>query len=93
MFFVLVLAVVFTLLRDEVGRVAVVVFVTGLGVTVGGVTVIMSLFQILGHLGEARTLAGHVEALAACVLVLTLGSGTLLATMFVGAYLVRWAVS
>ena len=91
-FFILVLAVVFALLRDEVGRVAVIVFITGLGVTVGGVTAIMSLFQTLGHFGEARTLGAHVEALAATVLVLAIGSGGMLVTMFVGAWLVRWAI-
>lgn len=92
MFFILVLAVAFALLRDEVGRVAVIVFVTGLGVTVGGLAAIMSLFQTLGAFGEARTLPAHVEALAASALVLAFGSGAMLATMFAGAWLVRWAI-
>ncbi len=92
MFFVLVLAVAFALLRDEVGRVAVIVFITGLGVTVGGLMAIMTLFQTLGAFGEARTLAAHVEALASTVLVLAISSVGMLATMFAGAYLVQWAV-
>ena len=92
MFAILVLAVAFALLRDEVGRVAVIVFLTGLGVTVGGVAAIMSLFQTIGALGEARTLLAHVEALAASALVVAIGSGGMLATMFAGAWLVRWAI-
>ncbi len=91
-FFILVLAVVFTLLRDEVGRVAVIVFVTGLGVTVGGVSAIMALFQTIGAFGEAQTLYAHVEALLATAVVLVVASLGLLSTMFVGAYLVRMAV-
>ena len=92
MFGVLVLAVVFTMLKDEVGRVAVIVFVTGLGVTIGGLTAIISLFHTLGALGEARTLAAHVEAVGATVLVLAVGSGAMLATLFAGVWLVRWAI-
>lgn len=92
MFAILVLAVVFALLRDDVGRVAVIVFVTGLGATVAGLAALMSLFQTLGAFGEARTFAAHVEALVASVVILALGSGGMLATMFVGAWLVRWAI-
>ena len=92
MFLVLVAAVVFTLLRDEVGRVAVIVFFTGVGVTVGGLTAIMALFQTVGAIGEARTPFGYLEALAATALVLAVGSSAMLFLMFGGAYLVKLAV-
>ena len=45
------------IVRDEVGRVAVIVFFTGLGTCVAGVASIMALFQTVGALGEARTFA------------------------------------
>ncbi len=91
-FLILVLAVVFALLRDEVGRVGVIVFITGLAVTVGGVTAIMALFQTIGAFGEAQTVYAHVEALAATAVVLVVSSFGLLAAMFAGAYLVQMAV-
>lgn len=91
-FYILVLSVVFTLLRDEVGRVAVIVFATGLGVTVGGVTTSMALFQTIGAFGEAQTLYAHVEALIATAIVLLVASLVMLMTMFAGAYLVRMAI-
>ena len=90
---ILVLAVVFTLLRDDAGRVGVIVFVTGLGVTVGGVAALMVLFETIGALGEARTWLDRLQALAATALVLAVGSAGMLGAMFVGAYLVRLAVS
>ena len=91
-FYIVVLAIVFTLLRDEVGRVAVIVFVTGLGVTVGGVTAIMGLFQTIGAFGEAQTLYAHAEAVLATIVVLVVASTGLLLTMFAGGYLVQMAV-
>ena len=92
LFAVLVIGTVLGIARDEVGRVAVIVFVTGLATTVSGVAAIMALFQTLGAFGEARTLGSHVEALAATVLVLTVGSTIMLGLMFAGALLVRWAI-
>lgn len=92
MFGVLVLAIIFTLLRDEVGRVAVIVFGAGLGVTVGGVAAIMALFQTIGAFGEAQTWIAHIEALVATALVLVVGSAGMLVFMFLGAYLIRLAV-
>jgi len=92
LFAVLVIGVVLAIVRDEVGRVAVIVFVTGLGATVGGLTAIMALFQTLGAFGEARGLAAHVEALAATAVVLVVASAGMLGVLFVGAQLVQWSV-
>ena len=88
----LVLAVAFALLRDEVGRVSVIVFATGLIVTLAGTSAIMALFQTIGALGEARTLYHHVEAVVATAVVLLVGSSGMLGAMFAGAYLIRLAV-
>ena len=76
----------------DVGRVAVIVFATGLGLTASGLVAIISLFETIGAFGEAQTVLAHVEALAATLLVLAVGSGVMLGTMFVGTYLVLWAV-
>ncbi len=92
LFAVLVIAVILAIVRDEVGRVAVIVFCTGLGVVAGGLTAIMALFQTLGAFGEARGLAAHVEALAATALVLVITSALVLGLMFAGARLVQWSI-
>jgi hypothetical protein len=92
LFAVLVIGMVLGIVRDEVGRVAVIVFFTGLGTAASGVASIMALFQTIGAFGEARTLGAHVEALAATVLVLTVGSTVMVGLMFAGGLLVRWAL-
>ena len=89
---VLVIGTVLGIARDEVGRIGVIVFFTGLGMAVAGVTSLMALFQTVGAFGEARSLTAHVEALAATVLVLMLGSSAILGVMFGGGLLVRWAM-
>ncbi len=91
-FAVLVIGMILGIARDEVGRVAVIIFFTGLGTVVAGVTSIMALFQTIGALGEARSLVAHVEALAATVLVMMLGSSAILGVMFGGVLLVQWAM-
>ena len=67
LFLVLALGVMMGIARDEVGRVALIVFITGLGMVVSGTTAIMALFQTLGALGYARGLADHAEAVFATV--------------------------
>ncbi len=91
-FLVLILALIFAIVRDEVGRVAVIVFFTGLGTVVAGLGSIMALFQAVGALGEARTVSAHVEALAATVLVLSFGSTLVLGLLLGGGLLIRWAI-
>lgn len=91
-FLVLILALIFAIVRDEVGRVAVIVFFTGLGTVGAGLGSIMALFQTVGALGEARTVSAHVEALAATVLVLSFGSTLVLGLLLGGGLLIRWSI-
>ena len=91
-FIVLVLGTIMGIARDEVGRVAVIVFFTGLGTCVAGVASIMALFQTFGAHGEARTIGAHVEALASTILVLTVGSFAMLGLLFGGGLLLQWAI-
>ena len=89
LFAVLVIGVVLGIARDEVGRLALIVFLTGLGTTVAGVASIMALFQTIGAFGEARTISAHVEALAATIVVLAVGSSVMLGLMFGGGLYAR----
>lgn len=91
-FAVLVLGTIMGIARDEVGRVAVIVFFTGLSTSIAGVASIMALFQTVGALGEAKSLSAHVEAVAATVVVLTVGSFAMLGLLFAGGLMLRWAV-
>jgi hypothetical protein len=85
---VIVVAVVFSLLREPEGRVGVVVFCTGIGEVVFGIIGIMSLFHTLGSLGHSRNL-GEAALCLTATLVVTTVVAIAMATMFViGAVLV-----
>lgn len=71
---VLALAVILTVCRSQVGRVALVVFCTGLIEVILGTTAIMNLFKTLAAFGQARGLLAHIEALAATAVVLMIAS-------------------
>ncbi len=87
-----VVAVALAMLRDEVGRVAVIVFIAGLGLIACGLVAILALFQTLGSFGEARGVIAHAGAMAATAAVLVVGSATMLGTIYAGAWLVNRAV-
>ena len=63
------LSLVLAIVRDQVGRIALIVFVTALGEVVIGTAAILALFQTIGALGEAKGLFAHVEAVATTTLV------------------------
>ena len=92
LFAILVLAVAMGISRDEVGRVAVIVFVTGVAVIASGLAAILALFRTIAALGEARNLFDHLEAMAATVGVLAIGSTIMIGLFFAGARMVTWAV-
>jgi hypothetical protein len=80
-------ALVLMIARAEVGRVALVVFFTGLGEVVLGTTALMQLFRTIGAFGAARDFLAHVEALAATALVLILATASMNAVLWVGVAL------
>jgi hypothetical protein len=92
-FGIVVCSVVLSLARDPVGRVAVIVFVTGLGEVIMGTTALLALFQTLGALGEAETLVAHVEAIAFTAVVLAAATALMTGWLWIGAWLVRAAVA
>jgi hypothetical protein len=89
---ILVIAILMGIVRDEIGRVAVIVFFTGLGTIIVVLGAIMALFQTVGAFGEAQTVLSHVEALAATAVVLLVATSMTLGLLFAGALLMQWAI-
>ncbi len=87
--FILVLSILLAIIRDTVGRIALIVFVTALGEVVLGTTAVMALFQTIGAIGMARGLFEHGQALAATTLVLIVATAIMSMWLFVGAWLIR----
>jgi hypothetical protein len=86
------LGTVFGIARSEIGRVALIVFFTGLGEMILGTTALMHLFKSLGAFGHARGLLAHVEALAATALILLAATVSMNAVLWVGVALLQRAV-
>jgi hypothetical protein len=78
--------------REPTGRVAIVVFFTGLGEFALGVTAVMALFKTLGALGEARSLLRQVEALVGTAAILVSASVVMNGLLWLGINLVRKVV-
>jgi hypothetical protein len=89
---ILALGVIFTIVRDPVGRIALIVFTTGLGEVIFGTTAIMALFQTIGAIGEAKGLFAHVEAIASTTLVLVIATSVMSLWLFAGGWLVQAAI-
>jgi hypothetical protein len=81
---VLALAVVLTVTRSEVGRVALVVFTMSLIEVILGTTALLNLFKTLGAFGQARGILAHIEALAATALVLMVATLSMNGVLWVG---------
>lgn len=81
-------AIVMTLARDPMARVFLIVFTTGLGEVALGLGSVMTLFQTIGAIGNARGLAEYAEALAATSVVLTLATALMSGWLFVGFWMV-----
>jgi hypothetical protein len=75
------------------GRVALIVFVTGRGEVVFGMTSLLALFESVGSLGEAKGPVAHVEAIAVTALVLAVATTVMSAWLFLRIWLVRVAVA
>jgi len=87
--FILFLGMVLTIVRDPVGRIAFIVFVTALGEVIFGTTAVLALFQTIGALGEAKGLFAHAEAVATTALVLIIATTIMSSWLFAGAWLVH----
>lgn len=89
---VMMAAVVLGVARESVGRVALVVFVTGLVEFVLGTTFLVTLFRTFGALGEARRVRAYLEAIVASALVLVVASYVMNIVLWVGVWLVQRVV-
>jgi hypothetical protein len=87
--FILALSVILTIVRDQVGRIALIVFMTALGEVIIGTTAVLALFQTIGSLGEAKGLFAHAEAVATTALVLIIATTIMSSWLFAGAWLVQ----
>jgi hypothetical protein len=90
--FILALSLVLAIVRDPVGRIALIVFLTALGEVVIGTTAVMALFQTIGSLGEAKGLFAHAEAVATTALVLIIATTVMSSWLFAGAWLVHASI-
>jgi hypothetical protein len=86
---ILVLGILLSIIRDPVGRIALIVFVTAIGEVVFGTTAVMALFQTIGAIGLARGLFEHTQAVAATTLVLIFATAVMSLWLFIGAWLVQ----
>jgi hypothetical protein len=93
LFGIFVVALLLTFAREPAGRVAVIVFLVGLGEVALGTTALLALFQAVGAIGEADSLVSHAEAVLATSLVLTVGSSTMAGLFVAGIWLVNMAVA
>ncbi len=90
---VIITATFLTLWRDPVGRVALIVFVTGLGEVFFGLTALLALFRTIGAIGQARRLSAYAEALVATGLVLVVASALMNGLLWIGVWLVQRVVA
>jgi len=90
---VIVVAILLALVRDDVGRVALIVFVAGVGEVAVGLFAILGLFRTLGRFGEARGAVAHLEAVASTVLILVAAAAAMVGLLWVGTVVVLRAVA
>jgi hypothetical protein len=86
------LAIGFTLSRDPVGRVAVIVFVTGLIELAIGTTAIMTLFRTVGAIGRAESPAAYMQAVASTAMVVLVASIIMVGLLYVSILLLKASV-
>jgi hypothetical protein len=91
--FIIGLGVILAIVRDPVGRIALIVFFTALGEVIFGTTAVLALFQTIGALGEAKGLVAHAEAVASTTLVLIVATAIMSSWLFAGAWLVQASLS
>jgi hypothetical protein len=89
---VFLVAIVLTVAREATGRVALVVFFTGLAVFIFALMAIMTLFRTVGAIGHANKPIAYLEAILATLLVLLVATLTLDVLFWVGMWLAQRAV-
>lgn len=70
--------------REEVGRVALIVFFTGLGEVVLGTSALLALFQSVGALGRASAPSDYAGAIAQTALILLAATTAMMGVLWIG---------
>ena len=91
-FAIFLFAIVLTVSRGSAGRVAIVVFVTGLAELICGVAAIMMLFQTIGSLGHSKGPLECVQFAMATLLVTAVAAWMMVAMLTLGARMVERVV-
>ena len=86
------LACLFGIARNEVGRVSVVMFMTGLCEIILGTTALMHLFKTIGSFGQAKTLTAHLEAIVQTLIVLVAATAAMNFVFWVGGSLLKFVL-
>lgn len=90
LFAVFLASLALTVARDPVGRVALIVFLTTIGMVVLGTASVMMLFRAVGAIGMAQSAKEEAGAVFATAGVALFGGGAMLLVLFAGiAVLVR----
>ncbi len=80
-------ATVLAIAREEVGRVAIVVFATTISEVFLGTASLLMLFRTFGAIGMARNAMMYVEAIAATIAVLFVGTAAMAGVLYIGIFL------
>ncbi len=86
------LSLMLTLARDPLTRVFVIVFVSGLIETILATAAIMTLFQTLGALGEAKGFSAYLSAIAASSLIFAAAGALMSGWIFFAIWVVSISV-
>jgi hypothetical protein len=92
MFVVLISAILFTVAREQVGRVALVVFCIGTVEALLGLAAVMTLFQTVAAIGYAQSLSAYAEAIGATLIVLVVASGSMNGLLWIGIRILQLVV-
>lgn len=92
LFAILGVALVLAIAREPMGRVALVVFFTGICLIFLGTSSLMMLFRTFGEIGMARTGRHYLEAIFATAGVLFFGTVSILTVIWFGAVVLQRVV-
>jgi hypothetical protein len=90
---VLVVGTCLGIAREEVGRVALIVFITGLGEVVLGTSALLALFQSVGAIGQASGPGEYAGAVAQTALVLLVATSAMMGVLWLGVTILMAAVA
>jgi hypothetical protein len=92
LFVVAFVAMVLAIARDPIGRVALVVFFTAIGVMILATSSIMLMFRAVSALGSADSLGSYAEAIVATAGVVFFGTSSMLFVLWCGMGMIQKVV-